>query len=301
MTHELHDDRQPGWYYVDNALLDEYGPKIGALGIAVYSTLARYANKARVSWPSYSTMADALKLSRPTVIATVRVLVEHGLVEVETIKKDGKRPYNLYTLIKVTTIPTGKADEPVKDIYQSTGKADLLVKDVVPTGKADEPVMVKDVYSNKTQLTRPNKQEEIPPVTTVTSPRGDAVMPKIHEQRFERFWERYPKKKQKGAALQWWTRNKPDDGLLATMLCALDAARASPNWRKEGGRYIPNPATWLHNLGWLDETEISDDGSGNTDGGHGRFSAFFADGTSGGDSGPTASETRNAHGSLATS
>lgn len=160
MTGELYDDRQPGWYYIDNALHDEYGPKIGALGIAVYATLARHANRARVSWPSYSKIAASLALSRPTVIATVRVLVEHGLVRVETIKEDGRRPYNRYTLVKLLSHDIGKGDLPVKDVDQcTTGKAGLLVKDVSSTGKAGLPLLVKDVYWNKTQLTRPKEQD----------------------------------------------------------------------------------------------------------------------------------------------
>jgi replication initiation and membrane attachment protein DnaB len=90
----LSDGRHRGWYHIDNALLDEYGPLVGAIGIAVYNVLVRRARETghgRVSWPSYAAIAEALSISRPTAIATVRTLIAYGLVRSETVKEAGKR------------------------------------------------------------------------------------------------------------------------------------------------------------------------------------------------------------------
>ena len=40
---------------------------------------------------------------------------------------------------------------------------------------------------------------------------------------------------------------------LSKVLAALEAWRNSPEWLKDGGRYIPHPATWLNRGGWEDE------------------------------------------------
>jgi hypothetical protein len=37
------------------------------------------------------------------------------------------------------------------------------------------------------------------------------------------------------------------------VLAVLEMWRNSGDWRKEGGRYIPHPATWLNRGGWEDE------------------------------------------------
>ena|SRR5438093_4633783 len=36
---------RPNTYRIDNIILDDYGEKIGAIGIAVYNALARYADR----------------------------------------------------------------------------------------------------------------------------------------------------------------------------------------------------------------------------------------------------------------
>lgn len=70
---------------------------------------------------------------------------------------------------------------------------------------------------------------------------------------FARFWEAYPKKKSKGKAEQWWIRHKPDEALVATILESLERVKRTHDWKKDGGQFIPYPATWLNAKGWEDE------------------------------------------------
>lgn len=70
---------------------------------------------------------------------------------------------------------------------------------------------------------------------------------------FDIFWKAYPKKKSKGEAEKAWKSIKPSEELLKTILSGLSAAKTSRDWTKEGGRYIPHPATWLRAKGWEDE------------------------------------------------
>lgn len=74
---------------------------------------------------------------------------------------------------------------------------------------------------------------------------------------FARFWEAYPKKKSRGVAEKAFMKIKPDEQLLASMIAKIEQAKKSVDWMKDGGRYIPYPATWLHARGWEDEgTEV---------------------------------------------
>ena len=70
---------------------------------------------------------------------------------------------------------------------------------------------------------------------------------------FDSFWLAYPKKKAKGDAEKAFNKIKPDDELLKTMLDAIDAQSRSPDWKKDGGQFIPYPATWLNQKRWEDE------------------------------------------------
>lgn len=71
---------------------------------------------------------------------------------------------------------------------------------------------------------------------------------------FEQFWQAYPRKVGKKAALKAWhaAKDKPD---LLRILSALAAAKQSPDWTKENGKFIPHPATWLNQGRWDDEVQ----------------------------------------------
>ena len=73
---------------------------------------------------------------------------------------------------------------------------------------------------------------------------------------FERFWEAYPIKKAKPVALKAFTKLKPDDALLETMLHAINSQRMSEQWQRDGGQYIPHPATWLNQRRWEDQGAV---------------------------------------------
>jgi len=76
---------------------------------------------------------------------------------------------------------------------------------------------------------------------------------KKQEQLFDQFWQLYPRKKNKGQAERVWAKLRPNDELFASILAGLERAKASYDWQKEGGKYIPYPATWLNAKGWEDE------------------------------------------------
>ncbi len=71
--------------------------------------------------------------------------------------------------------------------------------------------------------------------------------------RFTEFWEAYPRRVGKGAAERIFLRLKVDEALLETMLNAIERAKHSKAWNKNGGEFIPHPSTWLNQKRWLDE------------------------------------------------
>lgn len=68
---------------------------------------------------------------------------------------------------------------------------------------------------------------------------------------FDRFWAAYPKKIGKGAAEKAFAK-APINGHLADVLTALERQKHSEQWRRDGGQFIPNPATWLNQRRWED-------------------------------------------------
>lgn len=76
-------------------------------------------------------------------------------------------------------------------------------------------------------------------------------------ERFNEFWNRYPRKTAKETARKSFQKLKPDDELLRTMLEAIEKQKQCEQWTKDGGQYIPHPATWLNQKRWEDETVVN--------------------------------------------
>lgn len=76
---------------------------------------------------------------------------------------------------------------------------------------------------------------------------------RIHKQSFDTFWKSYPKKVAKQEAIKAFTKLNPDDNLLGVMLKSIDAFKKSEAWIKDGGKFIPHPASWLNGRRWEDE------------------------------------------------
>ena len=92
---------RPNTYRIDNILIDEYGEKIGAIGIAIYNVLARYADRLTgICYPCIGTIAKKLKLGRTTVKKYLRILLNHCLIAISSrLSEDGDPTSNSYMLL----------------------------------------------------------------------------------------------------------------------------------------------------------------------------------------------------------
>jgi hypothetical protein len=76
---------------------------------------------------------------------------------------------------------------------------------------------------------------------------------------FAAFWAAYPRRVGKDAARKAFDRRRSDVTLDA-VLAALALQTASQQWQRDGGRYVPHPATWLNQGRWQDEVDTSGSG-----------------------------------------
>lgn len=100
-----------------------------------------------------------------------------------------------------------------------------------------------------------------PRVNHAPSPDSDAQVGREGKEskyasstRFDLFWQAYPKKKSKGDAEKAWAKIKPSEHLAEQILQAVQRATTSKEWIKNGGEFIPYPASWLNAKGWEDES-----------------------------------------------
>jgi len=67
---------------------------------------------------------------------------------------------------------------------------------------------------------------------------------------FDRFWEAYPRKVGKVKAQTAFQKVTVPVEIL---LSAIAEQKKSPQWQKDGGQFIPHPATWLNGKRWEDQ------------------------------------------------
>ena len=74
---------------------------------------------------------------------------------------------------------------------------------------------------------------------------------------FDQFWREYPKgirgKSGKQPAFQKWCRLNPSKELFEKIITAVKRLKETEQWQKDGGKYIPNPLTFLNQARWEDE------------------------------------------------
>lgn len=89
----------------------------------------------------------------------------------------------------------------------------------------------------------------VPPSDSPSVPNSD---PPIPPKGFDEFWEAYPKRKGKQAALRAWKKAiKIADA--DTLIEAVKKQCFWEQWTRDNGQFIPNPATWLNQGCWEDE------------------------------------------------
>lgn len=72
---------------------------------------------------------------------------------------------------------------------------------------------------------------------------------------FETFWKEYPRKTGKGAAKRAFEKALQKGVNLESLVSAVRRQKCGSQWTRDGGQYIPHPATWLNQERWEDEVD----------------------------------------------
>lgn len=70
---------------------------------------------------------------------------------------------------------------------------------------------------------------------------------------FNDFWAVYPKRVARKDAWKAWEKLDPSPALVETIMAALAWQTRQADWLRDGGKFVPYPATWLRAERWDDE------------------------------------------------
>ena len=72
------------------------------------------------------------------------------------------------------------------------------------------------------------------------------------ENPFDLFWSAYPRRVAKQVAIKAFIKNGCTEH-IKKIIKAVESQKQSYQWTKDGGQFIPHPATWLNQHRWEDE------------------------------------------------
>lgn len=156
------------------------------------------------------------------VDAAIHGLAAKGCVSLYTV---GGRPYFWF--------PTWGEHQRIRDCkpkYPGPEESDDSPQSAADCGNPPQLAAIIQSESNPNPNTNPN--------------------PNPTREAFDVFWDAYPRKVGKEAARRAFSKVKAD---VKTLLSAIDQQKNSAQWQADGGKYIPNPATWLNQGRWEDE------------------------------------------------
>ncbi|TVP84047.1 MAG: helix-turn-helix domain-containing protein [Thioalkalivibrio sp.] len=228
----------------------------------VLLALAEHADDKGVCWPSQERIARMCGLSVRHLRRVCSELATRGLIGIEHRPGAGNgRQTDLYRL---SLGSTGQPDigSPQGDAMaawatghpeQATGHPGQGNR-TPGGGQPDTDVRQTVMEPSREPSMEPPTASDVEPVSRVKS--SESLLRHRQQEGFGRFWEAWPKRVAKGDAQKAWAKLDPDDALTGRIVEAVHAARQCEQWRRDGGRFVPYPATWLRRQGWEDEHRV---------------------------------------------
>lgn len=130
-----------------------------------------------------------------------------------------------------------------RDWKKRQNEAKALESNTVPTlpqhtANAEKEIEIRDRDKSKSK-------------NTLAHPEVSGV---VIEEPFDTFWREYPRKTGKGMARKSFAKALTKTS-FQNIMDALTRVKESEQWQKDGGRFVPYPATWLNQERWDDEVQ----------------------------------------------
>ena len=220
-----------------------------AVWVALLECASQSANRGDISDCPHDEIAWTLRIDVDLVRTICEEMEARGLVsQGRIVSWERRQPVREDAIEDGSKTSTERSRE-----HRERKKTDATQcnADATPQIRVDKEKEVNQHPPTPSANTGDNKKESASPVGSAGGVSG-----------FAEFWLAYPRKVGKGEAERKWKTLKPDVGAV---LSAVKRQSASEQWRRDGGQYVPNPATWLHQRRWEDEPAQSPANSASAD------------------------------------
>lgn len=219
----------------------------------LYADLSALADEKGYCWASNEYLAQLYRCGERTISRCISQLSDLGFIRVETVPiKGGRKSTERRIFLGIFGV-----DKNGKTGVDKNGEAASFVHAGVD--KNGESTLYCNSYGiTGMNRSNDNKPPIVPQEGTGAPKQKKTTAAKWKPERFEKFWEFFPKgnsdkgSKQRAAAA--WDKLKPDDQLLSEIAKALEKQKATEMWSRGVG--IPYASTYLNGRRWEDAKEI---------------------------------------------
>lgn len=222
-------EEKPNYYSVIPAII-RYDNELKPNEKLLYGEITSLTNKNNECWATNSYFARLYNVNSSTISRWISHLKEKGYVVVEFIYKNETKEIEK-RVIKIIGVPI---NQPM-NTYMLNNQEVLTEKSKGYIQKNQEGID-KKVKENNTSINN----------TSIN-------IKEINKERFELFWKEYPKKVNKFKSEEWFNKNNLTDEQFDLIMTKLKRFKDTSDWKKDNGKYIPYPITWLNQKRWEDE------------------------------------------------
>jgi DNA-binding MarR family transcriptional regulator len=210
--------------------------------LLVMLALADFANDAGESWPSLKVLAQKARLTTRQVCKVLDKLEAEG--ELRRERSTGGRNRRSHYFINLD----GLENSEIKTVLKKHCNKNSVFGDTKTVSYSSH-ALNRHRTVNKKEIAESDKL--IPDSLSTKSKRKLTRPDPVAPQAFERFYQAFPKHVGRHDALKAWLKLKPDDGLIAVIMAAVE--RYAAEVRDTTPKFILHPATWLNGKRWEDE------------------------------------------------
>lgn len=196
----------------------------------LYGEITSLTNKNNECWAKNNYFASLYDVDTSTISRWISHLKEKGYIEVKIVYKENTKEIEK-RIIKIIGIPINQSF----NTYLPNNQEVLNEKSKGYTQKSQEGID-KKIKENNTSINN----------TSIN-------IKEIYKEKFDVFWKEYPKKINKFKTEEWFKKNNPNDNLFNLIITKLKKFKDSSDWKKDNGKYIPYPTTWLNQKRWEDD------------------------------------------------
>lgn len=211
---------KPNYYSVIPAIV-RYDNELKPNEKLLYGEISALTNRNGECWASNDYFAKLYDKSKDTVSDWISMLNKKGYISVELIRSENTKAIEK-RIIRINPLLANIDLVPVKS----------------PIG-----------YRQKSLEGIGKKTEE-----NNTSINNTSInIKEINKERFELFWKEYPRKVNKFKTEEWFNKNSLTDEQFDLIITKLKKYKDTTDWKKDNGKYIPYPTTWLNQKRWEDD------------------------------------------------